>query len=120
MLCWVWGFHAQLQAGVALSRVGSSCRSLNVDMEWLYGASESSNMEVDIGYLPQVCAPAAALRTQISAGPSAALALGYHRSWPRAAELPLGCSSAVPSADLLWPLQQPGSLWHCGLFLTVG
>lgn len=25
-------------------------------MEWLYGASESSNMEVDIGYLPQVCA----------------------------------------------------------------
>lgn len=23
-------------------------------MEWLYGASESSNMEVDIGYLPQV------------------------------------------------------------------
>lgn len=35
---------------------GSPCRSLNVDMEWLYGASESSNMEVDIGYLPQVCA----------------------------------------------------------------
>lgn len=34
---------------------GSPCRSLNVDMEWLYGASESSNMEVDIGYLPQVC-----------------------------------------------------------------
>lgn len=29
-------------------------RSLNVDMEWLYGTSESSNMEVDIGYLPQV------------------------------------------------------------------
>lgn len=29
-------------------------RSLNVDMEWLYGASESSNMEVDIGYIPQV------------------------------------------------------------------
>ncbi|KAJ7406670.1 Selenoprotein N [Willisornis vidua] len=28
-------------------------RSLNVDMEWLYGASESRNMEVDIGYLPQ-------------------------------------------------------------------
>lgn len=27
-----------------------------MDMEWLYGASESSNMEVDIGYLPQVCA----------------------------------------------------------------
>lgn len=25
-------------------------------MEWLYGASEGSNMEVDIGYLPQVCA----------------------------------------------------------------
>lgn len=23
-------------------------------MEWLYGASESSNMEVDIGYLPQM------------------------------------------------------------------
>ncbi|MEQ2290997.1 hypothetical protein AMECASPLE_008811 [Ameca splendens] len=31
-----------------------SNRSLNVDMEWLYGASESSNMEVDIGYLPQL------------------------------------------------------------------
>lgn len=31
-----------------------SDRSLNVDMEWLYGASESSNMEVDIGYLPQM------------------------------------------------------------------
>lgn len=29
-------------------------RSLNVDMEWLYGASETSNMEVDIGYIPQV------------------------------------------------------------------
>lgn len=29
-------------------------RSLNVDMEWLYGTSESSNMEVDIGYLPQL------------------------------------------------------------------
>uniref|UniRef100_A0A8C5UYP6 EF-hand domain-containing protein n=1 Tax=Microcebus murinus TaxID=30608 RepID=A0A8C5UYP6_MICMU len=29
-------------------------RSLNVDMEWLYGASESSNMEVDIGYVPQM------------------------------------------------------------------
>lgn len=29
-------------------------RSLNVDMEWLYGASESSNMEVDIGFLPQL------------------------------------------------------------------
>lgn len=23
-------------------------------MEWLYGASETSNMEVDIGYIPQV------------------------------------------------------------------
>uniref|UniRef100_A0A8C6GAW3 Selenoprotein N n=1 Tax=Mus spicilegus TaxID=10103 RepID=A0A8C6GAW3_MUSSI len=29
-------------------------RSLNVDMEWLYGASETSNMEVDIGYVPQM------------------------------------------------------------------
>lgn len=29
-------------------------RSLNVDMEWLYGASESSSMEVDIGYIPQM------------------------------------------------------------------
>nr|KAF6380249.1 selenoprotein N [Myotis myotis] len=29
-------------------------RSLNVDMEWLYGASENSNMEVDIGYIPQM------------------------------------------------------------------
>lgn len=26
-------------------------------MEWLYGASENSNMEVDIGYIPQVSAP---------------------------------------------------------------
>lgn len=34
-------------------------RSLNVDMEWLYGASENSNMEVDIGYIPQVSAPLA-------------------------------------------------------------
>ncbi|KAK2491711.1 hypothetical protein MC885_016737, partial [Smutsia gigantea] len=32
-------------------------RSLNVDMEWLYGASESSNMEVDIGYIPQATGP---------------------------------------------------------------
>ncbi|KAJ3613550.1 hypothetical protein NHX12_019797 [Muraenolepis orangiensis] len=31
-----------------------SDRSLNVDMEWLYGGSESSNMEVDIGFLPQL------------------------------------------------------------------
>lgn len=38
-----------------LNVLGSPCRSLNVDMEWLYGASEGSNMEVDIGYLPQVC-----------------------------------------------------------------
>ncbi|CAL8296274.1 unnamed protein product [Arctogadus glacialis] len=29
-------------------------RPLNVDMEWLYGGSESSNMEVDIGFLPQL------------------------------------------------------------------
>uniref|UniRef100_A0A8C9Q6D3 EF-hand domain-containing protein n=1 Tax=Spermophilus dauricus TaxID=99837 RepID=A0A8C9Q6D3_SPEDA len=29
-------------------------RSLNVDMEWLYGASEGSSMEVDIGYVPQM------------------------------------------------------------------
>lgn len=28
--------------------------SLNVDMEWLYGSSETSNMEVDIGFLPQM------------------------------------------------------------------
>ncbi|GCB82726.1 hypothetical protein scyTo_0021709 [Scyliorhinus torazame] len=28
--------------------------SLNVDMEWLYGAGETGNMEVDIGYLPQM------------------------------------------------------------------
>lgn len=40
---------------MTLNISGSPCRSLNVDMEWLYGASESSNMEVDIGYLPQVC-----------------------------------------------------------------
>lgn len=31
-----------------------SYRTLNVDMEWLYGATENSNMEVDIGYLQQV------------------------------------------------------------------
>lgn len=37
-------------------------RSLNVDMEWLYGASEGSNMEVDIGYIPQVGAQAVLLR----------------------------------------------------------
>lgn len=29
-------------------------RSLNVDMEWLYGPSETNNMEVDIGYIPQM------------------------------------------------------------------
>ncbi|TRY83438.1 hypothetical protein DNTS_016194 [Danionella cerebrum] len=29
-------------------------KTLNVDMEWLYGPSETSNMEVDIGYLPQM------------------------------------------------------------------
>lgn len=40
---------------MTLNTPGLPCRSLNVDMEWLYGASESSSMEVDIGYLPQVC-----------------------------------------------------------------
>lgn len=28
--------------------------SLNVDMEWLYGASEVTNMEVDIGFMPEM------------------------------------------------------------------
>lgn len=40
--------------GLCPGRPLAAPRSLNVDMEWLYGASESSNMEVDIGYIPQV------------------------------------------------------------------
>ncbi|ELW47635.1 Selenoprotein N [Tupaia chinensis] len=40
--------------GVAGRGQRATPRSLNVDMEWLYGASESSNMEVDIGYIPQM------------------------------------------------------------------
>ncbi|MEQ2191210.1 hypothetical protein XENOCAPTIV_023813 [Xenoophorus captivus] len=43
-----------LRCSVTLRHVPACRRSLNVDMEWLYGASESSNMEVDIGYLPQL------------------------------------------------------------------
>lgn len=46
-----------LKRRVVFGEVSVICllpRSLNVDMEWLYGASENSNMEVDIGYLPQV------------------------------------------------------------------
>ncbi|KAJ8289348.1 hypothetical protein GJAV_G00000280 [Gymnothorax javanicus] len=59
-----WFTPGQFTGNIILSRDGSHVRefhlyvpnnrSLNVDMEWLYGASESSNMEVDIGYLPQM------------------------------------------------------------------
>ncbi|KAM3594496.1 uncharacterized protein V6R79_008969 [Siganus canaliculatus] len=59
-----WFTPGQFTGNVVLSKDAShvrhfhlyvpSDRSLNVDMEWLYGASESSNMEVDIGYLPQL------------------------------------------------------------------
>uniref|UniRef100_K7FNJ2 EF-hand domain-containing protein n=1 Tax=Pelodiscus sinensis TaxID=13735 RepID=K7FNJ2_PELSI len=59
-----WFSPAQFTGHIVLSRDSSHVRefklfvpnkrSLNVDMEWLYGASESSSMEVDIGYLPQM------------------------------------------------------------------
>ncbi|CAM2104786.1 unnamed protein product [Caretta caretta] len=59
-----WFSPGQFAGHIVLSRDSSHVRefklfvpnkrSLNVDMEWLYGASESSNMEVDIGYLPQM------------------------------------------------------------------
>uniref|UniRef100_A0A8C7Z7M7 Selenoprotein N n=1 Tax=Oryzias sinensis TaxID=183150 RepID=A0A8C7Z7M7_9TELE len=59
-----WFTPGQFTGNVVLSKDASHVRhfhlyvpndrSLNVDMEWLYGASESSNMEVDIGYLPQM------------------------------------------------------------------
>ncbi|KAL4624193.1 selenoprotein N-like [Arapaima gigas] len=59
-----WFTPGQFTGHIVLSRDASHVRnfhlyvpndrSLNVDMEWLYGASESSNMEVDIGYLPQM------------------------------------------------------------------
>ncbi|KAI4887177.1 hypothetical protein NFI96_021288, partial [Prochilodus magdalenae] len=59
-----WFTPGQFAGHVVLSRDASHVRdfhlyvpndkSLNVDMEWLYGASESSSMEVDIGYLPQM------------------------------------------------------------------
>uniref|UniRef100_A0A672FU60 Selenoprotein N n=1 Tax=Salarias fasciatus TaxID=181472 RepID=A0A672FU60_SALFA len=59
-----WFTPGQFTGNIVLSRDASHVRhfhlyvpndrSLNVDMEWLYGASESSNMEVDIGYLPQM------------------------------------------------------------------
>uniref|UniRef100_A0A3Q2DG87 Selenoprotein N n=1 Tax=Cyprinodon variegatus TaxID=28743 RepID=A0A3Q2DG87_CYPVA len=59
-----WFTPGQFTGNIVLSKDAShvrhfhlyvpSNRSLNVDMEWLYGASESSNMEVDIGYLPQL------------------------------------------------------------------
>lgn len=59
-----WFTPGQFAGNVILSKDASHVRhfhlyvpndrSLNVDMEWLYGASESSNMEVDIGYLPQL------------------------------------------------------------------
>lgn len=59
-----WFSPAQFTGYIILSKDSSHVRefklavpnnrSLNVDMEWLYGARESSNMEVDIGYLPQM------------------------------------------------------------------
>ncbi|KAJ8333172.1 hypothetical protein SKAU_G00420680 [Synaphobranchus kaupii] len=59
-----WFTPGQFTGNIILSRDSSHVRefrlyvpnnrSLNVDMEWLYGGSESSNMEVDIGYLPQM------------------------------------------------------------------
>uniref|UniRef100_A0A4W4GXB2 Uncharacterized protein n=1 Tax=Electrophorus electricus TaxID=8005 RepID=A0A4W4GXB2_ELEEL len=59
-----WFTPGQFTGHVSLSKDASHVRafhlyvpndrSLNVDMEWLYGASESSSMEVDIGYLPQM------------------------------------------------------------------
>lgn len=59
-----WFTPGQMTGNIVLSKDASHVRhfhlyvpndrSLNVDMEWLYGASESSNMEVDIGYLPQL------------------------------------------------------------------
>ncbi|CAL9686536.1 unnamed protein product [Knipowitschia caucasica] len=59
-----WFTPGQFAGNIVLSKDGSHVRhfhlyvpnnrSLNVDMEWLYGSSESSNMEVDIGYLPQM------------------------------------------------------------------
>ncbi|KAM7403176.1 hypothetical protein PAMA_003886 [Pampus argenteus] len=59
-----WFTPGQIAGNIVLSKDASHVRhfhlyvpndrSLNVDMEWLYGASESSNMEVDIGYLPQL------------------------------------------------------------------
>lgn len=59
-----WFSPGQFTGHIVISKDGSHVRyfkmyvpnnrTLNVDMEWLYGASESSNMEVDIGYLPQM------------------------------------------------------------------
>ncbi|KAF7242400.1 Selenoprotein N [Varanus komodoensis] len=59
-----WFSPAQFTGYVILSKDSShvrefklfvpNSRSLNVDMEWLYGTLEGSNMEVDIGYLPQM------------------------------------------------------------------
>uniref|UniRef100_A0A8B9RCC4 Selenoprotein N n=1 Tax=Astyanax mexicanus TaxID=7994 RepID=A0A8B9RCC4_ASTMX len=59
-----WFTPGQFAGHIILSRDASHVRdfhlyvpndkSLNVDMEWLYGSSESSSMEVDIGYLPQM------------------------------------------------------------------
>lgn len=59
-----WFTPGQFTGNIVLSKDASHVRhfhlyvptdrSLNVDMEWLYGASESSNMEVDIGFLPQL------------------------------------------------------------------
>uniref|UniRef100_A0A673YNQ9 Selenoprotein N n=1 Tax=Salmo trutta TaxID=8032 RepID=A0A673YNQ9_SALTR len=59
-----WFTPGQFTGNIVLSRDSSHVRqftlyvpndrTLNVDMEWLYGATENSNMEVDIGYLPQM------------------------------------------------------------------
>lgn len=59
-----WFTPGQFTGNIVLSKDASHVRhfhlyvpndrALNVDMEWLYGGSEGSNMEVDIGYLPQL------------------------------------------------------------------
>lgn len=59
-----WFTPGQFTGHVTLSKDGShvrdfsmyvpNSRSLNVDMEWLYGIGDGGNMEVDIGYLPQM------------------------------------------------------------------
>lgn len=59
-----WFTPAQFKGHLTISRDGSHIidfhlyvpddKRLNVDMEWLTGSQESGNMEVDIGYMPQM------------------------------------------------------------------